>query len=311
VARHAALAPSLSTEAKLGMPTQRRVHEEDRKSSLCCELPGHTEVSPTELAAFEHGTYEEVKKELIATARQMARQLRQKQTMQQLERLQLDDPEIIRLRHLPPTGTVELDSELRGPVELPGCDMTAPSPDPDPCVYELNAVDNLHDLQVEYLTTPDITQPRGSETEPPRSGLESVGEPKCGDHLVVPLLAPAGRTEFHNTQDVQAGNGSHFANDDNAALKVYDGHLIGHDSSTCQRHNESRRDYSIHGIKYINTGANFERGRQGTPQAHPRLASGSGTLRNVDREDERQSVFTDLETLVKALPARTSWRQTS
>ena len=75
----------------------------------------------------------------------MARQLRQKQILQQLERLKLDNPEIIRLRHLPPTRIVELDSELRGPIELPGCNMTAPSPEPDSCVYELNAVDNLHD----------------------------------------------------------------------------------------------------------------------------------------------------------------------
>ncbi|KAL8890169.1 MAG: hypothetical protein Q9215_002644 [Flavoplaca cf. flavocitrina] len=90
-----------------------------------------------------------------------------KQTLQQLERLQLDDPEIIRLRHLPLIGIVELDSELRGPIELPRCDMTAPSPGPDSCVYELYAVDSLHDLQEEHLTTPDITQSRGSETEPP------------------------------------------------------------------------------------------------------------------------------------------------
>ncbi|KAL8840649.1 MAG: hypothetical protein Q9176_003762 [Flavoplaca citrina] len=107
-----------------------------------------------------------------------------KQTLQQLERLQLDDPEIIRLRHLPLIGIVELDSELRGPIELPRCDMTAPSPGPDSCVYELYAVDSLHDLQEEHLTTPDITQSRGSETEPPCSGLEPVGEPKCGDHLI-------------------------------------------------------------------------------------------------------------------------------
>ncbi|KAL9629085.1 MAG: hypothetical protein Q9204_005478 [Flavoplaca sp. TL-2023a] len=47
-------------------------------------------VSPTELAAIERGTYEEVEKELIATARETARQLRQKQKLQQLERLPRD-----------------------------------------------------------------------------------------------------------------------------------------------------------------------------------------------------------------------------
>lgn len=135
--------------------------------------------------------------------------------MEQLERLQFEDPEIIKLRRFPSAEIAELNSELPGPIELPGCGMAAPFPDPHSCVYELSTIDNLHGLQEEYLTTPDITQSRGSEIEPPCSDLEPLGAPN---------------------------------------------------------------------------------------------ASSSGTLRNVDREDERQSVFTDLETLVKALPARTSWQ---
>ncbi|KAL8676966.1 MAG: hypothetical protein Q9224_007235, partial [Gallowayella concinna] len=84
------------------------------------ELPGHEQESSIELATIEHGTYEEVKSELTATARRIALEMRQRQTLQQLERLQLDDSGIIRLRHLVSSNVAELDSTLPRPAELRG-----------------------------------------------------------------------------------------------------------------------------------------------------------------------------------------------
>ncbi|KAL8893591.1 MAG: hypothetical protein Q9192_005116 [Flavoplaca navasiana] len=267
-------------------------------------------VSPTELAAFEHGTYEEVKKELIATARQMARQLRQKQTMQQLERLQLDDPEIIRLRHLPPTGIAELDLELPGPIELPGCDMTASSPDPDSCVYELNAVGNRHDLQEQHLKTLDTARLKGSETEPPYSDLEPLGNSDFGGNLAVPPLAVANCKASRRIQHLQPEAMGYLPNKDKAASKDHDGRLMRPDNLNDRGLNESRQDYSTRRTKYVlPTEANPGWKCQISSQAYSRHASGSSTLRNVDSEIEPQSLFTDLDTLVKALPARTSSRQ--
>ncbi|KAL9034299.1 MAG: hypothetical protein Q9180_005486, partial [Flavoplaca navasiana] len=267
-------------------------------------------VSPTELAAFEHGTYEEVKKKLIGTAREMARQLRQKRTVQQLERLQLDDPEIIRLRRLPPTGIVELDSELPGPIELPGCDMTASSPDPDSCVYELDAVGNRHDLQEQHLKTLDTARSKGSKTEPPYSDLEPLGNSDFGDNLAVPPLAIAKCRASRRMQHLQPEAMGYLPNKDEAASKNHDGHIMGPDNLNDRGLNESRQDCSTKRPNYVlPTEANPEWKCQNSSQAYSRHASGSSTLRYVDSGIEPHSLFTDLDTLVKALPARTSSRQ--
>ncbi|KAL8962626.1 MAG: hypothetical protein Q9193_000991, partial [Seirophora villosa] len=54
--------------------------------------------SPLELATIEHGTYEEVKELLSASARKLALATGQAQTLQQLKRMQDEEPEMLRTR---------------------------------------------------------------------------------------------------------------------------------------------------------------------------------------------------------------------
>ncbi|KAI4174210.1 MAG: hypothetical protein LQ348_006416 [Seirophora lacunosa] len=68
-----------------------------------------------ELARIEHGAYEEVKELLSASARKLALEKRQAQTLQQLERMQDEQPEMLRIRR-----RVELDSSTPPLAELPG-----------------------------------------------------------------------------------------------------------------------------------------------------------------------------------------------
>ncbi|KAI4283380.1 MAG: hypothetical protein L6R38_002192 [Xanthoria sp. 2 TBL-2021] len=195
-----AVPPSSSPKGtSLSMPKKRRIQGDDGGISPCWELPGDTADSPKELATFEQGTYEEVQKELTATAREMAIQLRRKQTLQQLEQLQLDEPGIIRIRRFPSREIAELDSELPEPTELPGWEMRASSSDPASCVYELDMSDDIHEPKE---TTSRIAQPRDSQTEPPFSDLEAVGDPDSRGHLEEMPMIPPGSNISYSAQDI-------------------------------------------------------------------------------------------------------------
>ncbi|KAL9010210.1 MAG: hypothetical protein Q9173_004837 [Seirophora scorigena] len=71
--------------------------------------------SPVELATIEHGSYEEVRELLSASARKLALEMRQAQTLQQLERMQDEEPEMLRI-----CRPVDLDSSTSPLAELPG-----------------------------------------------------------------------------------------------------------------------------------------------------------------------------------------------
>ena len=85
---------------------------------------------------MEYGTYEEVQKDFSATARRVALETRQKQTLTQLGVMQLDEPGIIRLRR-PTAGEVaELDSNPPPLAELEGSSFEANSEVPAGLSYK-------------------------------------------------------------------------------------------------------------------------------------------------------------------------------
>ncbi|KAI4252534.1 MAG: hypothetical protein L6R42_007920 [Xanthoria sp. 1 TBL-2021] len=262
---------------------------------------------PKELATFEQGTYEEVQKELTATAREMAIQLRRKQTLQQLEQLQLDEPGIIRIRRFPSREIAELDSELPEPTELPGWEIRASSSDPASCVYELDASDDIHEPKE---TTSRIAQPRDSHIEPPFSDLEAVGDLDSRGHLEKMPMIPPGSNISYSAQDIGSQDESRLRSETEAATRNYHGHLTQPNSSNHWGNNEIRSNYTVNMTNYVPIDAGSEPQRHSSSQVHSRNPSGSAvTIPPFDGENESHSLFTDLDTLVKALPARTSCRQ--
>lgn len=87
-----------------------------------------TSASPVELVTTEHGTYEEMKAEFRGVVRTAALRKREQQTLDYLERTQLEEPGMFRLRRVPfDTTVVELDTDTPGPAELPGSSIKADS----------------------------------------------------------------------------------------------------------------------------------------------------------------------------------------
>ncbi|KAL8673180.1 MAG: hypothetical protein Q9168_002409 [Polycauliona sp. 1 TL-2023] len=298
-----ALQPLAPKASRLSMPTPHHVYEHNGGSSPCLELPGHTEDPPSELAAFEQGTYQEVQKEMTATVREMAIRLRQKQTIQQLERLQFDDPEIIRLRRVPPGEMAELDSEPPGPAELPGWEVRALSSEPGPSAYELDTKGDIHN--------PEQGWPGDSQMEAPFSDLELVADVDSRGHLELPTSNPPNPKVSQGAQDIRPQGLSYVPSEGEAALRNCDGHSTECDSSTSRQNREMRSNYAADLTNRTPTDASLrQRHHPSPPQAHSRNLSGSVTMPIRDGEHECLSLFTDLDILVKALPARKSCRRT-
>lgn len=100
-----------------------------RGKTALANNPG-TSASPVELVTTEHGTYEEMKAEFRAVVRRAALQKREQQTLDYLERMQLEDPGMFRLRRVLIETAVELDTDTPGPAELPSSSIEADSTTP-------------------------------------------------------------------------------------------------------------------------------------------------------------------------------------
>ncbi|KAL9000114.1 MAG: hypothetical protein Q9169_001189 [Polycauliona sp. 2 TL-2023] len=264
---------------------------------------------PSELAAFEQGSYEDVQKELTATVREMAIRQRRKQTMQQLEQLQSNEPEILRLRRCPSNEIAELDSELVEPAELPGCEVRALSLVSGSCAYELDALSDPHEPEQGYRPVSKIAQPDNPRTEAPFSDLELVGDLVAGGHIELPPSKLSSSDVSHGAQDTRPRDLVYISPGDKVALGSYDGNLTEGDSSTSWGNSKTQSNYTTNLTNRGPTDPGVRQQHDPSPQVHSRNPSGSVTLPTWDREHECQSLFTDLDTLVKALPARKSCRQ--
>lgn len=75
----------------------------------------------------EYATYEEAKNEFRAAARRVAFQKRKELTIDQLERVQLEEPGIVKLRRSLSDSLAELDTDPGRPAELAGSSVEAKS----------------------------------------------------------------------------------------------------------------------------------------------------------------------------------------
>ncbi|KAL8854379.1 MAG: hypothetical protein Q9221_000866 [Calogaya cf. arnoldii] len=228
---------------RLSMPTERRIQGNDSGMSPCYELPNHSTGSPTELATFEQGTYEEVQKELVATARVMAIQLRRKRTLQQLEQLQFDDPEIIRVRRFPSHYIAELDCEPPKPAELPGLDVEASSTNPASGVCGLGTLVDGHDPKEGYLPTWETELPGHFRTEPPFSDLEAVGNSNSRGQIDKFPTVSSNPNISYITKDMQPQNISRLPSETEAAIGNYNCHPT-ENTGDSSGNNELRSNYT-------------------------------------------------------------------
>lgn len=247
-----------------------------------------------------------MQKELTATAREMALQLRRKQTLQHLEQLQFDEPDMIRIRRSPSREIAELGSELLGPTELPGGEETrASSLDPASRVYELDTLGDSHGPKEGYLTTLETVEAGHSQTELPFSDLEPVGILDARGHLKQFSTVPSGFNISYSAQDIESRNKSLLPNETEVRTGSHDGHVREPHSSHNWENNEIQSNYTANTTNGVPTDAGLERQRCPSSQVHSRSASGSFTLPHCEGENVNHSLFTDLDTLVRALPART------
>lgn len=247
-----------------------------------------------------------MQKELTATAREMALQLRRKQTLQHLEQLQFDEPDMIRIRRFPCGEIAELGSEPPGPTELPGGEETrASSLDPASCVYELDTLGDSHCPKEGYLTTLKPVEAWDSQTELPFSDLEPVGILDRRGHLKEISTAPLGFNLSYSAQDIESRDKSHLPNETEVRTGSHDGHVTEPNSSHSGENNEIRLNYTANTTNGVPADGGLERQKYPTSQVHSRSPSGSFTLPHLEGENVNHSLFTDLDTLVKALPART------
>ncbi|KAI4229525.1 MAG: hypothetical protein L6R36_000789 [Xanthoria steineri] len=253
------------------------------------------------------GSYQVMlQKELTATAREMALQLRRKQTLQHLEQLQFDEPDMIRIRRFPCGEIAELGSEPPGPTELPGGEETrASSLDPASCVYELDTLGDSHCPKEGYLTTLKPVEAWDSQTELPFSDLEPVGILDRRGHLKEISTAPLGFNLSYSAQDIESRDKSHLPNETEVRTGSHDGHVTEPNSSHSGENNEIRLNYTANTTNGVPADGGLERQKYPTSQVHSRSPSGSFTLPHLEGENVNHSLFTDLDTLVKALPART------
>lgn len=213
---------------------------------------------------------------------------------------------MIRIRRFPCGEIAELGSELPGPTELPGGEETrALSLEPASCVYELDTLGDSHGPKEGYLTTLKPVEAGDSQTELPFSDLEPVGILDPRSHLQEFSTVALGFNIPYSAQDIESRDKSHLPNETEIRTGSHNGHVTEPNNSHSRENNEIRLNYTANTTNGVPADAGLERQQYPPSQIHSRSPSGSFTLPHVEGENVNHGLFTDLDTLVNALPART------
>ncbi|KAI4121981.1 MAG: hypothetical protein LQ338_006051 [Usnochroma carphineum] len=284
---------SLSNESDQRVTSARQRNlDNGSETTPLYELPGHTEEFPVELTTVEHGTYEEVKQHFRTAARRIALERREKQTLDQLERMQSDVPGIIRLRHTFPNATTELATDPPQPAELAG----SSTEDGSTVISTVKSPP----LQMLPLASDDESGNSFASWFQGRPPFDSQHEtasqrhkkPIANCNLEGCCQADIGRVSvvsFRSATDAPPSN------DSESSSIAYD---------TTRGSHEDRSNGSIGEFK---TG---DKENQETPTATHGLATTNPTsASDTDKSHACDSCFDELDRLIKVLPPRTSRRQ--
>ncbi|KAL8720762.1 MAG: hypothetical protein Q9225_002428 [Loekoesia sp. 1 TL-2023] len=269
--------------------------------------------SPVELVTTEYATYEEAKNEFRAAARRVALQKRREQTLEQLGRMQFEEPGIIKLRRPLSDSMPELDADPVRPAELTGSSIEAKSTASAPpkllsphslamagddkpgnrCA-SLCKEDTALDVQHEGLWQ--------SDKKPVVDGTLE-GCPKAGDWTVsVPSMRLAAdeslagsRARSSTTDDTTRGNCNYRCNSNIQELQPGDDR--NQNSTSILTSTDGLGIPSPISTSYT------------TYLLYQAASSAGANTADTDESYERDSCFSELDNMVKVLPPRTSRRQ--
>ncbi|KAL9595562.1 MAG: hypothetical protein Q9179_004932 [Wetmoreana sp. 5 TL-2023] len=250
-----------------------------------------SQYSPTELATFEHGTYEESKQELNAAARRVALEIRQIQTLQQLERMQIDQTGTPKLRAPRPMDIAELDSGLLRPVELPsliGEINEQSSTFPECGTHELTALKDAEGLSKQGNLQPEAEPSVHSLESTTYSDAESPGNWPTSDDSYNENEKHSGKREIES---------SSFCRHDRIEDILTEGieQEAQPTNSSSPRHHEPISTLDIPRHRTLTT-------------INVRSATMLTTVSEPHGDEDRASCFADIDMLIKASRARISYR---
>lgn len=247
--------------------------------------------SPQELLAIQDGTYDEVKDLLSATARKLAVEMRQAQTLQQLERMQTEEPGMLKLRR-----PVELDCTYTPPLaEL--ADRTvnvATLSSPGQSLHEsrLSPTAQIDDQRRHSWSGLEVVPPTDSRTATCCTTQTLLGSSNQ-------ISSKAG---VHANR---AGTSRQIASQ---SFSLIDGQTreIEQPGSGSDGSNKIHRNDLLYGIDHGLEAVNARSPCNPSITRHQRSASTPFQFSTPDRDAACRSVFTDLDMLIDVLPPRTS-----